>query len=378
MRIITETISQLDGNILLNTRTQFCLELCAISVSVIQKNDQIVECSLICDVKPDIYLQIDTDRLFNFKPELRHSLTGGEFQPEANINIKATLKPDLLPELAPHATTAEEAANYLIKLNQENPNHPLFYTENWLALSVTQQQEHGEVGYTTLWNTLNPSAIAAGTLTEADITHALTQFFSDWTESHLSSLTETATAQILTEVGNFFNDLADTSIDTFAELVQTNPSSDTLLSQIITFFTEDDWSFTKLQGESALRMAFEGENGEWACYAKAREEQEQFIFYSICPIAAPEDQRSAIAEFLTRANYGMTIGNFELDYTDGEIRYKTSIDVEGEKLTSALIKRLVYTNVAMMDEYLPGIHAMIKEGLSAEAAIQTIEAKILD
>jgi hypothetical protein len=79
-----------------------------------------------------------------------------------------------------------------------------------------------------------------------------------------------------------------------------------------------------------------------------------------------------IAEFLTRANYGMTIGNFELDYTDGEIRYKTSIDVTNAQLSSALIKTLVYTNVAMMDEYLPGIQVVLA-GATPIAAIQAIE-----
>ena len=72
-------------------------------------------------------------------------------------------------------------------------------------------------------------------------------------------------------------------------------------------------------------------------------------------------------------DYGMTIGNFELDYTDGEIRYKTSIDVEGDQLTSALIKNLVYTNVRMMDEYLPGITAVIEAGVSPEEVIWAIE-----
>lgn len=69
----------------------------------------------------------------------------------------------------------------------------------------------------------------------------------------------------------------------------------------------------------------------------------------------------------------MTIGNFELDFNDGEIRYKTSIDVEGDALTHALTKRLVYTNVMMMDEYLPGIQAVIEAGVSPEEAIQAIE-----
>jgi hypothetical protein len=39
------------------------------------------------------------------------------------------------------------------------------------------------------------------------------------------------------------------------------------------------------------------------CYAKAKEEQQQFVFYSIAPINSPEEKRTAIAEFLTRANY---------------------------------------------------------------------------
>jgi hypothetical protein len=57
----------------------------------------------------------------------------------------------------------------------------------------------------------------------------------------------------------------------------------------------------------------------------------------------------------------------------GEIRYKTSINVEGDRLSPTLIKRLVYTNVAMMDEYLPGIKAVIKTEVSPEEAIRAIE-----
>jgi hypothetical protein len=79
------------------------------------------------------------------------------------------------------------------------------------------------------------------------------------------------------------------------------------------------------------------------------------------------------AQFLTRANYGMTMGNFELDFADGEIRYKTSIDVEGASLTFPQIKGLIYTNVTMMDEYLPGIMSVIYSDVSPEDAIAQIE-----
>jgi len=69
----------------------------------------------------------------------------------------------------------------------------------------------------------------------------------------------------------------------------------------------------------------------------------------------------------------MTIGNFELDFNDGGIRYKTSIDVEGGRLTPALIKTLAYTNVSMMDEYLPGIRAVLEGNVAPSDAIAAIE-----
>ena len=65
---------------------------------------------------------------------------------------------------------------------------------------------------------------------------------------------------------------------------------------------------------------------------------------------------------------------FELDFVDGEIRYKTSIDVENSTLSFPQIKQLVYTNVMMMDEYLPGIMSVIDGGVEAREAIAQIES----
>jgi len=70
----------------------------------------------------------------------------------------------------------------------------------------------------------------------------------------------------------------------------------------------------------------------------------------------------------------MIIGNFELDFVDGEIRYKTSIDVQGDFLSFELIKQLVYANVMMMDEYLPGIMSVIDGDVSPLDAIAQIES----
>ncbi|MDJ0679265.1 MAG: YbjN domain-containing protein [Xenococcaceae cyanobacterium MO_167.B52] len=148
-----------------------------------------------------------------------------------------------------------------------------------------------------------------------------------------------------------------------------------ILTTLIEVFNADDLPFTRVEDDTALSLAFKGENGQWMCYARAKEVKEQFIFYSICPVNAPDERRRDMTEFLARANYGLPIGNFELDFRDGEIRYKTSIDVEGAELTPALVRSLVYTNVMTMDTYLPGIMAIIYGNISPEDAIAQIEMR---
>ncbi|MBD2769158.1 YbjN domain-containing protein [Hymenobacter sp. BT664] len=146
-----------------------------------------------------------------------------------------------------------------------------------------------------------------------------------------------------------------------------------IFQKIVKFFKEDDWEFIELEEEPILRMEFPGQNGQLNCYAKARESQQQFVFYSICPIKVPENKRLEIAEFLTRANFGMVFGNFELDFANGEIRYKTNAEVENDNLSSALIGSLVYGNVMMMDHYLPGIMSVINGNVLPVDAIAQIE-----
>lgn len=146
-----------------------------------------------------------------------------------------------------------------------------------------------------------------------------------------------------------------------------------IFNAIVGFFEEDDWNFNWVEGMPVLSMPFTGKNGKWMCYAQAREKQEQFVFYSVCPINVPPEKMSAAVEFITRANYGMIIGNFELDYNDGEIRYKTSIDVEGASLTHALAKQMVYANVIIMDRYLPGIMRVIYGDAKPIDEIEKIE-----
>lgn len=155
----------------------------------------------------------------------------------------------------------------------------------------------------------------------------------------------------------------------------TPPSPERLLAAVTAYFQAEKWSFEKVADRPVLRLPFQGDNGKWTCYAQVRVAVglEQFLFYSVMPLNTPEPKRQAIAEFITRANYGMALGNFELDFSDGEVRYKTSIDATHIDLTPALIRPMVVTNYLMMDKYFPGLMSVIYANVSPAEAVKQIE-----
>jgi hypothetical protein len=142
---------------------------------------------------------------------------------------------------------------------------------------------------------------------------------------------------------------------------------------VTTFLQEDGWHPQQLDDKSILRVYFTGDNGDVRCYAQVRVDLEQFLFYVIAPIKAPEEVRIAVAEYITRANFGLRIGNFELDLSDGEVRYKSSLDFEGQTLTPVLIKNAIYPAVHTMDFYMPGLLAVMYGNKTPEEAIDGVE-----
>jgi len=139
------------------------------------------------------------------------------------------------------------------------------------------------------------------------------------------------------------------------------------------FLENDEWHPQRLEDKYLYRMGFSGKNGQTTCFAQVRVDLDQFLFYVVVPVKAPEDLRPAVAEFVVRANYGLRIGNFEMDFNDGELRYKSSLDFEGATLTAELIRNAIYPAVQTTDRYLPGLMAVIYGGEAPAEAVAEIE-----
>jgi hypothetical protein len=147
----------------------------------------------------------------------------------------------------------------------------------------------------------------------------------------------------------------------------------TLLDQLKAYFTQDEWQFEQHITDPILQMSFVAKENAWVCYAQALEAEAQFVFYSLAPITVTRPKLWLCADYLMRANYNLILGNFELEMDSGEVRFKTSIDVEGDRLSYALFRPVVYSNLAMMERYLPGLKLIINEHMQPAEALKRAE-----
>jgi hypothetical protein len=146
-----------------------------------------------------------------------------------------------------------------------------------------------------------------------------------------------------------------------------------LFSSLIDYMEEEEWKYEILEGETIIRFHFKGRSGRLLCYGEVDEEKCWLIFYSYLPVNSPAEKLTEVAEFVARANRGMRIGNFELDYDDGEIRYKTSIDVEGGDLSDKMIDNLLRANLTTTDRYFSGLMELIYGDKTPSEIIKKIE-----
>lgn len=145
-----------------------------------------------------------------------------------------------------------------------------------------------------------------------------------------------------------------------------------MLDVVESVLVEDGWPVHRMADGAVISTSVATDSHEWSCFACAFEADQQFAFYSVYPTKIDESVRPAMAELITRANYGLVLGNFEMDFGDGELRFKTSIDTENDRLSPALARTLIYANISVTGHYIPAIDALGSGGTTpAEALART-------
>jgi len=101
---------------------------------------------------------------------------------------------------------------------------------------------------------------------------------------------------------------------------------------------------------------------------------ERFLFYVQFGATAPPERRDEIARFITRANWGLSIGNFEMDYEDGDMRFKSSVSFQDVELSETLIRNAILSAMNAVEAYADALIAVVTGEKDAEQAIEEAES----
>ena len=141
------------------------------------------------------------------------------------------------------------------------------------------------------------------------------------------------------------------------------------LEQVVELFRAKDWKFEVDEESDSVRTGVEGDNGHWQVMAIASDEDDAVLMLSIFPQKCPAHRRAPCAELLTRINFGMMMGCFEMEYESGKIHFKTTLPFARGDLNAALLDNMVMLNLACMDRFLPAIMSAIYAGISPAQAL---------
>lgn len=102
-----------------------------------------------------------------------------------------------------------------------------------------------------------------------------------------------------------------------------------------------------------------------------------YIVRALSSVSAdPKDAKSMarLAEYLTRVNYRLRNGNFEMDYRDGELAFKCYVDCHGGVPVEEAIDDSIFCPPAMFHQYGNGILQVM--GVDPAQALEDCEARL--
>lgn len=123
---------------------------------------------------------------------------------------------------------------------------------------------------------------------------------------------------------------------------------------------EEEWGFDFDEEKGYFipyKLNLNSKLGSCSMFIDIREEA--VICYSNISVKAPDEKsKMAVMEYLTRANFGLRNGNFELDLDDGTMRYKCYLECGQGVPDKIAVGRLLWS-AGIWERYGDGLLAVL-------------------
>jgi hypothetical protein len=101
----------------------------------------------------------------------------------------------------------------------------------------------------------------------------------------------------------------------------------------------------------SLTLSFNHAHGAYVLYFTTNDDTDLIGLMATYGSRVPESRRVQVAEALSCINVLLWLGSFELDFADGELRFRIGIDVEGGQLSETMLSNMLGAALHSMDRY---------------------------
>ena len=127
---------------------------------------------------------------------------------------------------------------------------------------------------------------------------------------------------------------------------------------------EDDSVFGRLRTDKAT----------YELFVHADDERNTVGIFLLFPTHAPEARRAVVAELCTRANWELLIGSVDMDWSDGDVRFRAGIDVEDSALSPAMVHNVVSAAAWTLDTYHDALLKVMISGADPAKAFAEVQS----
>lgn len=127
---------------------------------------------------------------------------------------------------------------------------------------------------------------------------------------------------------------------------------------------------TVVPGGPGLRIEVERAAGNFPMFFFIPRATVTLVAIAEPALQVPPERQAEAAVLLSRMNFGMVNGCFEMNPDGGQLRCRVTVNFAGTPLTADLISNVFHDCDLAMSCFLPVLKAFVEEGATPEMALQ--------
>ena len=143
-----------------------------------------------------------------------------------------------------------------------------------------------------------------------------------------------------------------------------------IIEEMERYLEAQECAFQVNEEKTWVSFGFDAANIRWRSVA-GEDDNGRFVSLSFLPLVVPVDRRMALAELITRINYGLGLGHFILDLDDGDLRFMVTVPLGGVALSQEVIAEVMGAHQALVDTFLPAIGRVLFSSTPPQLALQS-------